>query len=66
MAFPSTTRPDVHRGLVFTTVSLALLMMSIDSTIVATALHAIEHGLGASITWVGWTVTERASGRSTW
>ena len=57
MAFPSTTRPDVHRGLVFTTVSLALLMMSIASTIVATALHAIEHGLGASIDWTGWTVT---------
>jgi EmrB/QacA subfamily drug resistance transporter len=42
---------------VFATVSLALLMMSIDSTIVATALHALEHGLGASINWVGWTVT---------
>jgi EmrB/QacA subfamily drug resistance transporter len=49
--------PEVHRGLVFTTVSLALLMMSIDSTIVATALHAIEHGLAASIDWAGWTIT---------
>jgi EmrB/QacA subfamily drug resistance transporter len=49
--------PEVRRGLVFTTVSLALLMMSIDSTIVATALHAIEHGLGASINWAGWTIT---------
>ncbi len=49
--------PEVRRGPVFATVSLALLMMSIDSTIVATALHALEHGLGASINWVGWTVT---------
>lgn len=32
-------------------------MASIDSTIVATALHALERGLGTSINWAGWTIT---------
>lgn len=54
--------PDVRRGLVFTTVALALLMMSLDSTIVATALHALQHGLGTSINWTGWTITAYALG----
>lgn len=38
-------------------VSLALLMSSLDATIVATALHALQHDLHASITWSGWTIT---------
>lgn len=46
----------------FATVALALLMSSLDSTIVATALHALQHDLGASITWVGWTITAYALG----
>ncbi|HOM13827.1 MAG TPA: MFS transporter [Rubrivivax sp.] len=49
--------PPVRRVLVFGIVALALMMMSVDSTIVATALHALQHGLGTSINWAGWTIT---------
>lgn len=49
--------PSPHRVLIFAVISLALLMSSLDQTIVATALHALQHGLGASITWTGWTIT---------
>jgi len=55
------SRP-IHRGLVFTIVALALLMMSIDSTIVATALHSLRTGLHTSIDWAGWTITAYALG----
>lgn len=56
------TQPPVHRGRVFAIVALALLMMSVDSTIVATALHALQHGLGTSINWAGWTITAYSFG----
>ena len=52
-----------RRTLIFSTVALALLMGSIDSTIVATALHTIQHGLHASIIWVGWTITVYSLGQ---
>ncbi|MGH8278313.1 MAG: MFS transporter [Gammaproteobacteria bacterium] len=52
----------VRRTLVFSIVALALLMMSVDSTIVATALHALQHGLGTSINWAGWTLTAYSFG----
>jgi EmrB/QacA subfamily drug resistance transporter len=52
----------IHRGLVFTIVALVLLMMSIDSTIVATALHALRMGLQTSIDWAGWTITAYSLG----
>ena len=55
------SRP-VRRGLIFTIVALALLMMSIDSTIVATALHALRLGLHTSIDWAGWTITAYSFG----
>ena len=55
-------RQPVRRPLVFTTVALALLMMSVDSTIVATALHALQQGLGTSINWAGWTLTAYSFG----
>jgi MFS family permease len=55
------SRP-VHRGLVFTIVALALLMMSIDTTIVATALHSLRDGLQTSIGWAGWTITAYSLG----
>ena len=54
--------PPVRRVLVFTIVALALLMMSIDSTIVATALHSLQRGLHTSIDWAGWTITAYALG----
>lgn len=52
----------IHRGMVFAIVALALLMMSIDSTIVATALHSLRTGLQTSIDWAGWTITAYALG----
>jgi MFS family permease len=55
------SRP-VHRGLVFAIIALALLMMSIDSTIVATALHSLRQGLQTSIGWAGWTITAYSLG----
>src|SRR5580693_4324445 len=55
------SRP-VRLWLVFTIVALALLMMSIDSTIVATALHSLRTGLQTSIDWAGWTITAYSLG----
>lgn len=55
------SRP-VRRLLVFTIVGLALMMMSIDSTIVATALHALQHELHTSVNWAGWTITAYSFG----
>jgi len=55
-------KQPVRRVLVFTTVALALMMMSVDSTIVATALHALQHGLDTSINWAGWTLTAYSFG----
>jgi EmrB/QacA subfamily drug resistance transporter len=54
--------PPVRRVLVFSIISLALLMMSVDSTIVATALHALQRGLDTSINWAGWTITAYSFG----
>ena len=54
--------PPVRRGVVFAIVALALLMMSIDSTIVATALHSLRRGLQTSIDWAGWTITAYSFG----
>src|SRR6185312_14254736 len=55
------SRP-VRRVLVFTIVALALLMMSIDLTIVATALRSLQQGLQTSINWAGWTITAYSFG----
>ncbi len=52
----------IHRGMVFTIIALALLMMSIDATIVATALHSLQRELQTSIDWVGWTITAYSLG----
>lgn len=52
----------MRRGWVFTIIAFALMMMSIDATIVATALHAIQAGLGTTINWAGWTITAYSFG----
>jgi MFS family permease len=59
---PRGERPPVRRGLVFTIVALALLMMSIDATIVATALDSLRRELQTSIDWAGWTITAYSLG----
>lgn len=43
-------------------VATALAMMSVDATIVATALHALQRDLDAPIVWTGWTITAFALG----
>ncbi len=53
---PPTSGAPSHR-LVFAIVAIALFMGAVDLTIVATALPAIHRSLGASINWVGWTIT---------
>lgn len=54
--------PPVRRVVVFTTVALALVTMSVDGTIVATALHTLQRSLDTSINWAGWTITAYALG----
>jgi len=49
--------PLPRRHAVFAVVALALFMSSIDQTIVATALNAIQTDLHAELTWSGWTIT---------
>jgi EmrB/QacA subfamily drug resistance transporter len=55
--------PLDRRRLVFGIVSIALFMASIDQTIVATALPAIERELGVTVNWSGWTITIYALGQ---
>lgn len=52
----------MRRKTIFAIIGMALLMMSIDSTIVATALHAIQQGLDTSINLAGWTITAYSFG----
>lgn len=51
------------RNGVFAIVCSALLMTSVDQTIVSTALPAIQHDLHASIGWTVWTITVYALGQ---
>jgi EmrB/QacA subfamily drug resistance transporter len=51
------------RFVVFTIVSLARLMASVDQTIVATALPALQHDLHAEVNWSSWTITIYALGQ---
>src|SRR5260221_11171630 len=51
------------RYVVFTIVSLALLMASVDQTIVATALPSLQHDLHAQVNWSSWTITIYALGQ---
>lgn len=52
-----------RRNLIFAIVSIGLFMASIDQTIVATALPAIQHELHTQINWSGWTITIYALGQ---
>jgi EmrB/QacA subfamily drug resistance transporter len=56
------TRPAGRPRLIFAIVSIGLFMASIDQTIVATALPAIEKELHAAINWSGWTISVYALG----
>lgn len=52
-----------RRVSVFAVVSVALLMASIDQTIVATALPALRRDLHAGLNWAAWTITIYALGQ---
>lgn len=43
--------------IIFAVVSLALLMASIDATIVAVGLPAMMQGLDTNLIWLGWVIT---------
>jgi EmrB/QacA subfamily drug resistance transporter len=51
-----------HRVAIFSVVGMALLMSSLDGTIVATALKSIQHGLHSSINWTSWVITAYSAG----
>ncbi len=57
------TRPAGRPRLIFAIVSIGLFMASIDQTIVATALPAIEKELHAAINWSAWTISVYALGQ---
>src|SRR5512146_1695656 len=52
-----------RRGLIFAIVSVGLFMASMDQTIVATALPALEKDLRTSVNWTGWTISVYALGQ---
>jgi EmrB/QacA subfamily drug resistance transporter len=56
---------DAARGrlVIFAVVSIALMMASIDQTIVATALPDIQRDLHAQVNWSSWTITVYALGQ---
>ncbi|HEY1669678.1 MAG TPA: MFS transporter, partial [Trebonia sp.] len=56
-------RQKDRRKLIFAIVSIGLFMASVDQTIVATALPAIEKELHATINWSGWTISIYALGQ---
>src|ERR1700743_1360188 len=60
---PPGAQPKDRRKLIFAIVSLGLFMASVDQTIVATALPAIEKELHATINWSGWTISVYALGQ---
>src|ERR1700743_735218 len=60
---PPGAQPKDRRKLIFAIVSIGLFMASVDQTIVATALPAIEKELHATINWSGWTISIYALGQ---
>ncbi len=62
---PSSTVPAAlpRRHVVFAVVAIGLFMASMDQTIVATGLNAIQTDLGAELTWSGWTITVYSLGQ---
>jgi EmrB/QacA subfamily drug resistance transporter len=55
--------PQPRRWLIFGIVSLALMMSSVDQTIVATALPTLQSDLHATVNWSSWTITIYALGQ---
>jgi EmrB/QacA subfamily drug resistance transporter len=55
--------PGSRPRLIFAVVSIALFMASVDQTIVATALGALQHDLHTAVNWSSWTITIYALGQ---
>jgi len=54
---PGEKEPSIRKGVVFSIVAMALLMTTVDATIVATALDTLQHDLHTTVNWVGWILT---------
>ncbi|MGH2643415.1 MAG: MFS transporter, partial [Chitinophagaceae bacterium] len=52
----------INRGVVFAITSLSLLMTTVDTTIVATALETLQKELDTTVSWIGWTITAYSFG----
>jgi EmrB/QacA subfamily drug resistance transporter len=61
VALTAVSRP-AHRVTIFAVVALALMLTTIDQTIVATALPSITRSLNTSIAWGGWIITAYSLG----
>ena len=59
----SAADPAARRYLVFAIVSIALSMVAVDQTIVATALGTIQRDLNARVNWSTWIITVYALGQ---
>ncbi len=55
-------KPQIKKGVVFTIVALALLMTTVDATIVATALDTLQQDLQTTVNWAGWILTAYSFG----
>lgn len=58
----STAKPKINNRIVFPLIALSLLMITVDSTIVATALHTLQTDLQTTVSWAGWTMTAYSFG----
>lgn len=56
-------RLPANSKIIYSVVCIALLMASIDQTIVATALTTIQHDLHTQVKWSSWTITVYSLGQ---
>lgn len=47
----------VNKWLVFSIIGFSLFMMTMNTTVVATALTTLQRELNTTVSWVGWTMT---------
>ncbi|MFT4085136.1 MAG: MFS transporter [Nocardioides sp.] len=59
----SAGEPLPRRWTVLGVVAIALLMASVDQTIVSTALSSLQHDLDAPVNWSTWTITVYSLGQ---
>lgn len=56
------TSKPLNKVVVFIIVALSLLMTTVDTTIVATALETLQKDLNTTVNWIGWTLTAYSFG----